>query len=126
VSERRSRDDPLHDLQPSERQHLDEPEPTCQPRKAIGTPARPGSERPDHHGRHPGQRQDECRLRRRGEVLVARPLQDERTMVWIRDGDQVGEHVTEDQAGHGEPERRESTEPGFLTHAASLLLQERA
>jgi hypothetical protein len=34
--------------------------------------------------------------------------------------------VTEDQAGHGEPERRESTEPGFLTHAASLLLQERA
>jgi hypothetical protein len=57
---------------------------------------------------------------------VARPLQDERTMVWIRDGDQVGEHVTEDQAGHGEPERRESTEPGFLAHAASLLLQERA
>jgi hypothetical protein len=47
-------------------------------------------------------------------------------MVWIRDGDQVGEHVTEDQAGHGEPERRESPEPGFLTHAAFLLLQRRA
>jgi hypothetical protein len=44
----------------------------------------------------------------------------------IRDGDHVGEHVTEEEPRHGESERWESTEPRLLTHAATLLLQELA
>src|SRR5207342_1239270 len=96
---------------------------SCPPNARTCTrPSRPASreKRSDHHGRHPGERQDECRLRHRGQVLVARPLQDERTMVWVRDGDQVGEHVTEDQAGHGEPERREAAELGCFSHVLAL------
>ena len=126
MSDRRSRDDPFDDLLSPERQDLHERESAGQTREPLGTTPRPGCERPDHHGRHPGERQDERRLRHRGQVLVARPLQDERTMVWVRDGDQVGEHVTEDQAGHGEPERREAAEPGCFSHVLALSSGRRA